>query len=176
MKNRQNTAGSGGYSSKKESADGQETASQKRRRLIQGAAAGAAVSMAGCLGLFETEEDGEPDNFVDDDEAGDTAEVFSVEFLRAGETLEISSDETVFDAGQAAGISFTDESSCTVGSCGRCESHLDGDATEFVVIDGQSALDEDDNAEGAFLPCVSRPKEDFAVDERPEQDGDVLSE
>lgn len=170
MERRQNTPDSDESPAENEAATQH---GQRRRRLLETTAAGTALSVAGCLSLFETDEEDGPDNFVAEEETA-TAETFSIEFLRAGETVDIDSDETVFDAGRAAGISFTDETSCTVGSCGRCESHVDGDATEFVAIEGQSALDADDNAAGAFLPCVSRPKTDFAVDERPEQDGDVL--
>lgn len=175
MESRQTASADGEDSSENAGDDVRPQTSQKRRLLLQTTAAGAAGSLAGCLGLFETDDD-EPDNFVDDDAEPDAEEAFSVEFLRAEQTIEVGADETVFDAAQAAGISFTDESSCTVGQCGRCESHVDGDATDVVTIDGQGALDEQDNEAGAFLPCVSRPQADFAVDERPDKDGSPLSE
>lgn len=151
--------------------------SSLRRHVIAGTATGTLLSLAGCAGLFETDQDDGPDNFVDDTEDEDS-ESFDVEFLRAGQTLEISSEETILTAGQEADIEFTDDDSlCGVGACGNCTSRVAGDATEVVTIsDDQQALDEQDNAEGRFLPCVSHPQASFAIDERPDKAGDPLSE
>ena len=164
------------HASDEESVTGRCPVDRSRRLLLQTTAASAAVSLAGCIGFFETEGDEAPEDFVEEDEDGEDEEIFNVEFLRAEKTVEVGAGETVLEAGREAGVSFTDGRSCTVGSCGRCESHVEGDARDVMVIDGQDAIDDDDNADGAFLPCVSRPREDFAVDERPEEGTSPLSE
>ena len=161
--------------------------STNRRLLLKSVAAGGTLALAGCAGLFETETEEEPDNYVNESLAnnnGDTGsengngngngDLFSVEFLRNEATLDVSGEETILDAGKEAELDLPYQ--CEVGVCGQCEARVNGDATEFVEIDGQEALDEEDNANGAFLTCVSSPKTDFAFDERPDAEGDPLAD
>lgn len=159
--------------------------STNRRLLLKSVATGGTVALAGCAGLFTTEPEEEPDNYVneslqDEDDGTDTgsgngdANLYSVEFLRNEATLDISSDEAILDVGLEEELDLPYQ--CKVGRCGQCEARVKGDARDYVEIDGQEALDEEDNAEGAFLTCVSSPKTDFAFDERPDAEGDPLSE
>jgi ferredoxin-NADP reductase len=78
----------------------------------------------------------------------DTA--FEVVFERSGVTAEVPAGTSVLDVAADHGIFVL--KSCSEGVCGTCET---------LVLDGEpehrdSVYTEDDHAEGAFAPCVSR--------------------
>lgn len=146
--------------------------STNRRLLLKSVAAGGTLALAGCAGLFETEAEEEPDNYVNEslqNNGGDTGsengngnggeELFSVEFLRNEATLDISGEETILDAGQEAELDLPYQ--CEVGVCGQCESSYDGNANEVVDMEGNQYLDDEEIENGALLTCVSTPKTDF---------------
>lgn len=165
--------------------------STNRRLLLKSVAAGGTLALAGCAGLFETESEEEPDNYVNDSlqntNGGDTGgenengngngeqQLYDVEFLRAQQTVEIGAEEIILEAGENAGLDLPFQ--CRVGRCGQCEAKVNGDANEFVdMSDDQTALSEDEIADGSFLTCVSSPTTDFACDERPDNEGDPLAD
>ncbi|WP_040863554.1 PDR/VanB family oxidoreductase [Nocardia niigatensis] len=77
---------------------------------------------------------------------------FQVVFARSGITETVPAGTSILDVATKAGI-FVPRS-CSEGVCGTCETQLrDGEPDHR-----DSVLSEEDHAEGAFLPCVSRSK------------------
>jgi ferredoxin-NADP reductase len=75
---------------------------------------------------------------------------FEVEFARSGVTATVPAGTSIIDVATENGLFVL--RSCSEGVCGTCET---------VVIEGEpehrdSVLTEEDRAEGAFMPCVSR--------------------
>ena len=82
---------------------------------------------------------------------------FEVEFARSGVTAAVPAGVSILDVATANGVFAL--RSCSEGICGTCET---------VVIEGEadhrdSLLSDDDQAEGCFMPCVSRARSDRLV-------------
>lgn len=88
-------------------------------------------------------------------EQGSSGEAFSVTFARSGRTIEVSPDESLLEAAEAAGqdIPYL----CRGGACGMCE-------TNVLELDGEIhhsddwLSDEDKSLNKKIMPCVSRAK------------------
>lgn len=82
-----------------------------------------------------------------------TGEAFTVELRQSGQTVNVSAEQTLLEAIEAAGVDAP--YLCRGGACGQCE-------TRVLVCDGELQhedhwLDEDEHASGEkVMPCVSR--------------------
>lgn len=86
-------------------------------------------------------------------------EVFSVQFVRSGRTIECPSDTFVLDAALAAGIAVP--SSCTLGMCGTCKSSL---LQGTVEMNHAGGIRPKEIAAGKILICCSTPTGDLVID------------
>ena len=87
------------------------------------------------------------------------AQVFSVQFVRSGRTIDCAADCFVLDAALAAGIPVP--SSCTLGMCGTCKSSLLGGTVEMNHAGG---IRPKEIAAGKILICCSTPTGDLVID------------
>lgn len=148
-----------------------ELADVDRRRVLGAIGGGGTVAIAGCMGLFETEEEEDPyanpgdDDDDDGDDGGDDEGTFDVEFLAQGETLAVAEDEELLYAGLDEGWDLP--YSCEVGSCGVCEAHVEGDGHDLVEMTANDALSDDEVGDGAILTCTAQPRDEFAIDTHP---------
>jgi ferredoxin len=86
-----------------------------------------------------------------EDTGGDDS--FEIVLQRSGLTATVASDETVFEAIRAAGVSVL--GSCLEGICGTCETGV----LEGEVDHRDSVLDEDEQeANDCMMVCVSRAR------------------
>ena len=92
-------------------------------------------------------------------QAGVVAGPAQVEFIRAGITCKLSSDETVLEAAEMNAVSIP--YGCRQGSCGTCAIRL---LSGNVRMEGEQGLSEDLKAQGYILPCVSRALGDIKLD------------
>ena len=122
-----------------------------RRRLLGALAAGGSLSLAGCSALVSSPVSEEP------------PEVYEVNYLRQGQTIDVNEGQTVLGAGEDAGMELPYD--CRAGFCGVCLSRANGDASELVNMrmNDVDMLNEDAVEAGYFLPCTSNPQADFAV-------------
>lgn len=124
-----------------------------------------AIGAGGAEGELEEveadEEAGESPADIPDDEA----EVFAVEYVKEGETLEVPENRTLLEAGEDAGWDLP--FACREGQCLSCGGHVaDGPAEDYVVHDGQEMLNEEELGEGYTLTCVAYPKADLSLETR----------
>lgn len=85
--------------------------------------------------------------------------VFDVTFLPSGKTIRIGEDQTLLDAGLAAG--FTLPFSCTAGGCAACRVKL---VSGKVEMDPPNCLTDEEIAEGYCLLCVGHPRSALVLD------------
>ncbi len=95
----------------------------------------------------------------------DEAEVFDVEFVKEGTTIEVRENETVLEAGEDEGWDLP--YACREGQCLSCGAHIpDGPAEDYVVHHDQEMLSGDELDDGYTLTCVAYPTADFSVETR----------
>lgn len=87
------------------------------------------------------------------------AQVFSVEFVQSGRTIDCAADGFILEAALAAGIPLP--SSCTLGMCGTCKSGLLGGTVEMNHAGG---IRPREIAAGKILICCSTPTGDLVID------------
>ncbi len=92
-------------------------------------------------------------------EAASEAQVFSVQFVRSGRTIECPADAFVLEAALAAGIQVP--SSCTLGMCGTCKSEL---LQGTVEMNHAGGIRPKEIAAGKILICCSTPTGDLVID------------
>ncbi|WP_375739708.1 PDR/VanB family oxidoreductase [Pseudomonas boanensis] len=88
-------------------------------------------------------------------EQGSAGEAFSVTLARSGATVEVSPDQSMLEAVEAAG--FEMPYLCRGGACGHCETRvleLDGE----LIHSDDWLSDEEKQANTKIMPCVSRAK------------------
>jgi len=132
-------------------------------RAIGGGGAVAAVggAEAGGEGELEGEEAGdESPAAIPDDEA----EVYEIEYVKEGETVEVKENETVLDAGEDEGWDLP--YACREGQCISCAGHITdgGNAEDYVEHHTNEMLGEPELDDGYTLTCVAYPKSDFSVE------------
>lgn len=82
---------------------------------------------------------------------------YTVEFVEAGETIQVSDTETVLTAAIREGIA--QEYSCRVGMCLACSAKIeDGEVTQPAARGFT-----DDEAEEYALTCMARPQSDLRL-------------
>ena len=85
--------------------------------------------------------------------------VYPVRFERAGVTIQVASNQTLLDAGRAAGLPM--EFSCAVGGCGACRVHL---VSGEVEMEDPNCLTRAERDAGHCLACVGRPRGPVVID------------
>jgi ferredoxin-NADP reductase/DMSO/TMAO reductase YedYZ heme-binding membrane subunit len=93
------------------------------------------------------------------DGAAPTGESANVRFQRAGKTAELSSELTVLEAAEDAGVTIPFE--CRSGICGQCKTHLISGTVTMAV---QDALTPADRSKRLILACQARAVGDVVVD------------
>ena len=84
---------------------------------------------------------------------------FSVEFVRAGRTINISANQFVLDAALAAGM--RPPSSCSQGMCGTCKTTmLEG----TVDMQHNGGIRPKEVANNKILICCSKPLSDLRIE------------
>ncbi|MEH6445965.1 MAG: MOSC N-terminal beta barrel domain-containing protein [Oceanospirillaceae bacterium] len=84
---------------------------------------------------------------------------YKLKFLQSGLEMEVDADQTILDAAESLGI-YPDYS-CLAGICGSCNSTL---INGEIHAPDALALDEEDKANGEFLPCCSYARSDLEID------------
>ncbi|MCA9665217.1 MAG: 2Fe-2S iron-sulfur cluster binding domain-containing protein [Myxococcales bacterium] len=85
--------------------------------------------------------------------APDAGAVYPVTFEHAEMTIDVRADQTVLEAGLAAGVPLS--FSCTVGGCAACKRKVRSGELEMEY---PNCLTEQEHAEGYRLLCISRPR------------------
>jgi Ferredoxin len=92
------------------------------------------------------------------------AATYEVTFEREGETLAVRENQTILEAGEAAGMDLP--YSCRQGQCISCAGHITsgGNAEEYVIHDTQEMLEDTELDEGYTLTCVAYPTRDLSIE------------
>lgn len=90
---------------------------------------------------------------------GEASESPTVQFTRAGKSVELPGGLTVLEGAEDAGIAIPFE--CRSGICGQCKTKL---VSGRVTMDVQDALTASDRSKGLILACQARPVRDCVVD------------
>jgi ferredoxin-NADP reductase/DMSO/TMAO reductase YedYZ heme-binding membrane subunit len=80
-------------------------------------------------------------------------------FKRAGRSAELTTDQTVLEAAEQAGVDIHFE--CRSGICGQCKTRL---VSGRVTMEVQDALTAADRSKGIILACQARAARDVEVD------------
>lgn len=87
-------------------------------------------------------------------------EVYEVEFVDEGQTIEVPADKPVLEAAEEAGLDLPYQ--CRMGVCGVCSA--------LRVVDGEVEqtegmfLSDSEKEEGYVLTCVARPRSDLRLE------------
>ncbi|WP_129112588.1 2Fe-2S iron-sulfur cluster-binding protein [Halegenticoccus tardaugens] len=93
----------------------------------------------------------------------DEVEYFEVEFVKEGETIELSNNQTILEQGEEHGWDLP--YACRQGQCVSCAGRIaDGPAEDYVVHDNQQMLDDDELGDGYTLTCVAYPRDSFSIE------------
>lgn len=130
----------------------------------RGAGSGGAVAVPGegAEGELEggaatTEETG-PWTKSDED-----AEIFEVEFIKEGATVEVPENQTLLEAGEEQGWDMP--YACREGQCLSCGGHIEGGNSEdFVIHNNQQMLESPELEDGYALTCVAYPQSDLSLE------------
>ncbi|WP_254839733.1 2Fe-2S iron-sulfur cluster-binding protein [Natronomonas marina] len=132
-------------------------------RTIGGGGAVAAVGGAEGEGEGELAEEAAGDDSpaaIPDDEA----EVFEVEYVKEGTTIEVKENETLLEAGEDEGWDLP--YACREGQCISCSGHITdgGNAEDYVEHHTNQMLGEPELDEGYTLTCVAYPTADLTLE------------
>lgn len=161
-----------------------------RRRVLVSIGGVGTVAVAGCMGLFEDEEDEAPEDDTADEPEDDTADeeteddtedeeteddtedddeaeeeeavIYDVEFLEFDETLEVTDEEALLYAALDEGWEM--EYSCESGRCGQCTARVDGDANDVISHEENHYLEDEQIEDGWLLTCTAHAEDDFALE------------
>jgi 2Fe-2S type ferredoxin len=131
-------------------------------RSIGGGGGGGAIPAGG---------DGEEGELEDGDAGGsgpgdipeDEVEYFEVEFVKQGETVELSNNEPILEQGEDEGWDLP--YACRQGQCVSCAGRIaDGPSEDFVEHDNQQMLEEAEIDDGYTLTCVAYPRDSFSIE------------
>jgi len=116
----------------------------------------------GELGEGEAEAEEEDPSAIPDDEA----EVYEVEYVKEGATIEVKENETLLEAGEEEGWDLP--YACREGQCVSCGGQVTdgGNSEDYVSHHNQSMLGEAELDEGYTLTCVAYPQSDLTLETR----------
>ncbi len=93
----------------------------------------------------------------------DEADIFEIEYVKEGQTLEVRENQTLLEAGEEQGWDLP--FACREGQCLSCGGHVvDGSSEEFVIHNNQQMLESPELEDGYVLTCVAYPKADFSLE------------
>ena len=93
----------------------------------------------------------------------DEVEYFEVEFVKQGQTVELSNDKPILDQGEDEGWDLP--YACRQGQCVSCAGQItDGPSEDFVEHDNQQMLEEAEIDDGYTLTCVAYPRDSFSIE------------
>jgi 2Fe-2S type ferredoxin len=133
---------------------------------------GGAVA-AGAVTTGDAEAEGELDEgaaaAADDDPAAipdDEAEVYEIEYLKEGSTIEVRENQTILEAGEDEGWDLP--YACREGQCISCAGRVNdgGNSEQYVKHQTQSMLGEAELDDGYTLTCVAYPVSDLSIETR----------
>jgi 2Fe-2S type ferredoxin len=131
-------------------------------RAIGGGGGGGAIPAGGEAGEGELE-DGSAVSSGPGDIPEDEVEYFEVEFVKQGETVELSNDEPILEQGEDEGWDLP--YACRQGQCVSCAGQIaDGPSEDFVEHDNQQMLEEAEIDDGYTLTCVAYPRDSFSIE------------
>ncbi|MEZ3163348.1 2Fe-2S iron-sulfur cluster-binding protein [Halorubrum sp. RMP-47] len=131
-------------------------------RAVGGGGGGGAIPAAGEGEEGELEEGGTVSSGPGDIPE-DEVEYFEVEFVKQGETIELSNDEPILEQGEDAGWDLP--YACRQGQCVSCAGQIaDGPSEDFVEHDNQQMLEEAEIDDGYTLTCVAYPRDSFSIE------------
>ncbi|WP_123624295.1 2Fe-2S iron-sulfur cluster-binding protein [Halorubrum sp. CSM-61] len=132
-------------------------------RAVGGGGGGGAIPAGGADGEGGELEDGESGGSGPGDIPEDEVEYFEVEFVKQGETVELSNDEPILDQGEDEGWDLP--YACRQGQCVSCAGRIaDGPSEDFVEHDNQQMLEEAEIDDGYTLTCVAYPRDSFSIE------------
>jgi len=131
-------------------------------RSIGGGGGGGAIP-AGGEGEEGELEDGTAGGSGPGDIPEDEVEYFEVEFVKQGETVELSNNEPILDQGEDQGWDLP--YACRQGQCVSCAGRIaDGPSEDFVEHDNQQMLEDAEIEDGYTLTCVAYPRDSFSIE------------
>ena len=131
-------------------------------RAVGGGGGGGAIP-AGGEGDGAELADGETASAGPGDIPEDEVEYFEVEFVKQGETVELSNDQPILDQGEDAGWDLP--YACRQGQCVSCAGQIaDGPSEDFVEHDNQQMLEDAEIDDGYTLTCVAYPRDSFSIE------------
>ncbi|GAB7009838.1 2Fe-2S iron-sulfur cluster-binding protein [Halorubrum trueperi] len=131
-------------------------------RAIGGGGGGGAIP-AGGDGEEGELEDGSAASAGPGDIPEDEVEYFEVEFVKQGETVELSNDQPILEQGEDQGWDLP--YACRQGQCVSCAGHItDGPSEDYVEHDNQQMLEDAEIDDGYTLTCVAYPRDAFSIE------------
>ncbi|UPM44038.1 2Fe-2S iron-sulfur cluster-binding protein [Halocatena salina] len=134
-------------------------------RSIGGGAAGVGAAVTGETEAEGELEEGEEAVGGDDPSAipDDEAEVYEVEFVKQGKTIDVKENTTLLEAGEGEGWDLP--YACREGQCISCGGHItNGHAEEYVEHHTNQMLGEAELSDGYTLTCVAYPTADLSLE------------
>jgi 2Fe-2S type ferredoxin len=121
--------------------------------------AGAEGEAAGELEEEEEVDPSEDPSVIPDDEA----EVFEVEYVKEGETVEVRENQTLLEAGEEQDWDLP--YACREGQCVSCAGHVtDGPADDYIIHSNNEMLGQEELDDGYVLTCVAHPTTDLSLE------------
>lgn len=136
-------------------------------RSIGGGTVGAGAAITGeSEAEGELEEGEEAGAGASDDPSAipdDEADVYEVEFVKEGETIDVKENTTLLEAGEEEGWDLP--YACREGQCISCGGRItNGHAEEYVEHHTNQMLGEEELSDGYALTCVAYPTEDLSLE------------
>ena len=132
-------------------------------RAVGGGGGGAGAIPAGGDGEEGELESGGTVSSGPGDIPEDEVEYFEVEFVKQGETIELSNDQPILDQGEDAGWDLP--YACRQGQCVSCAGQIaDGPSEDYVEHDNQQMLEDAEIDDGYTLTCVAYPRDSFSIE------------
>jgi 2Fe-2S type ferredoxin len=126
---------------------------------------GGVAAVGGAEGAEEGElEEGEAGEDTPAAIPDDEAEVFEIEYVKEGETVEVKENETLLVAGEDEGWDLP--YACREGQCISCSGQITdgGNAEDYVEHHTNQMLGEPEMDEGYTLTCVAYPTSDLTLE------------
>ncbi|MDB2242256.1 2Fe-2S iron-sulfur cluster-binding protein [Halorubrum ezzemoulense] len=132
-------------------------------RAVGGGGGGGAIPAGGAEGGEGELEEGGTVSSGPGDIPEDEVEYYEVEFVKQGETVELSNDEPILEQGEDEGWDLP--YACRQGQCVSCAGQIaDGPSEDFVEHDNQQMLEEAEIDDGYTLTCVAYPRDSFSIE------------